>query len=120
FHYEITTWSPELRKPMTWLEHDRAGLQALFTTLPKHNSDASLLSRHATVYTVTTSEDERSAEVVSALQVFRTTLDGGASARFAGGKFHDTLTFEGGTPRLRRREVRLDTRMLGFGHHIPF
>lgn len=120
FRYEITTWSPELRKPMTWLEHDRAGLQTLFTNLPKHNSDASLLSRHATVYTVTAADDGRSAEVVSALQVFRTTLDGGTSALFAVGKLHDTLTFEGAAPRLRRREVRLDTRMLGFGHHIPF
>ncbi|HEX4508545.1 MAG TPA: aromatic-ring-hydroxylating dioxygenase subunit beta [Burkholderiaceae bacterium] len=120
FHYEITAYSPEIRKPMTWLAHDRAGMQTLFTNLPRHNSDASLLTRHVTVYTVTVASDARSAEVVSALQVFRTTLDGGATALFAVGKLYDTLGLQGDAPRLRRREVRLDTRMLGYGHHIPF
>jgi methanesulfonate monooxygenase small subunit len=105
---------------MSWLSHDRAGLQTLFTNLPKHNSDAALLTRHVTVYTVSPADDGRSAEVVSALQVFRTTLDGGASALFAVGKLHDALALHGDAPRLRRREVRLETRMLGFGHHIPF
>jgi hypothetical protein len=26
----------------------------------------------------------------------------------------------GGSPKLLKREVRLDTRLLGFGYHIPF
>lgn len=120
FHYEITTWSPELRKTMSWLAHDRAGLQSLFTNLPRHNSDASLLTRHVTVYTVTPADGGRAADVVSALQVFRTTLDGGATSLFAVGKLFDTVNLQDDTPRLRRREVRLDTRMLGYGHHIPF
>ena len=120
FHYEITTYSPEIRKPMSWLAHDRDGMQTLFATLPRHNSDTSLLTRHVSVYTVERAGDGRSAEVVSALQVFRTTLDGGATTLFAVGKLYDTLNLQGEAPRLRRREVRLDTRMLGFGHHIPF
>ena len=105
---------------MTWLALDRASLQTLFTNLPRHNSDASLLTRHVAVYTVSVGADARSAEVVSALQVFRTTLDGGATALFAVGKLYDTLSLDDGAPLLRRREVRLDTRMLGYGHHIPF
>ena len=120
FEYEITTYSPEIRRPMTWLSHDKAGLEALFGNLPKHNSDASPLTRHVTVYTVAIAEDGASADVVSALQVFRTGNDGGTTALFAVGKLLDTVTLRDGEPRLLRRTVRLDTRMLGYGHHVPF
>jgi methanesulfonate monooxygenase small subunit len=118
--YRITTWSPEIRRPMTWLAHDKAGMETLFGNLPRHNSDASPLTRHVTVYTVTLAPDGQSAEVVSALQVFRTSNDGGTSALFAVGKLLDTVTLRDGDARLRRRNVRLDTRMLGYGHHVPF
>jgi len=120
YEYEITTFSPEIRKPMTWLAHDKAGLATLFGNLPRHNSDSSPLTRHVTVYTVALSEDGERAEVASALQVFRTAQDGGATALFAVGKLFDTVTLRDGEPRLLRRNVRLDTRMLGYGHHVPF
>ena len=119
YHYAITAYSPEIRKEMTWLEHDKAGMQGLFANLPKHNSDQSPLSRHVTVYTVSPSDDGGEAQVISALQVFRTTLDGGTTELFAVGKIHDRITLAGGTPKLLDRNVRLDTRMLGFGYHIP-
>jgi methanesulfonate monooxygenase subunit beta len=120
FRYAITTYSPEIRKEMTWLEHDKAGLTMLFSNLPKHNSDASPLTRHVTVYTVSASADARLFEVVSALQVFRTALDGGATELFAVGKLHDRVVLRSGEPLLQHRNVRLQTRMLGYGHHIPF
>ncbi len=120
YHYAITAYSPEIRKEMTWLEHDKAGMQQLFGNLPKHNSDQSPLSRHVTVYTVTPSDDGKQARVVSALQVFKTSLDGGETELFAVGKMHDTVNLDGGEPRLLDRNIRLDTRMLGFGYHIPF
>jgi methanesulfonate monooxygenase small subunit len=119
YHYTITAYSPEIRKEMTWLEHDKAGMQSLFENLPKHNSDQSPLSRHVTVYTVQQDEDAKEARVVSALQVFRTTLDGGATELFAVGKIHDRVSLSDGQPRLLDRNVRLDTRMLGFGYHVP-
>lgn len=120
YRYKITAYSPEIRKDMTWLEHDKAGMQGLFANLPKHNSDQSPLSRHVTVYTVTPSDDDSEAEVISALQVFRTTLDGGTTELFAVGKIHDRVTLSGDAPKLLSRNVRLDTRMLGIGYHIPF
>ncbi len=52
FRYSITAHSPEIRKDMIWLDHDKQGMQLLFTNLPRHNSDHSPLTRHATVYTV--------------------------------------------------------------------
>ena len=118
FRYTITTYSPEVRKDMVWLDHDRKGMETLFANLPKHNSDHSPITRHATVYTVETGDGE--AQAVSALQVFRTQLDGGATELFAVGRFHDTVKLNGGTPKLARRMVRLETRLLGYGYHIPF
>lgn len=120
FHYAITAYSPEIRKEMTWLEHDKEGMKTLFTNLPKHNSDQSPLSRHATVYIVDHDEGKQQAKVISALQVFRTSLDGGATELFAVGKLYDTITFNDGSPKLLDRNVRLDTRMFGFGYHVPF
>lgn len=120
YRYAITAYSPEIRKDMTWLEHDKKGMQTLFANLPKHNSDQSPLSRHVTLYTVEHDEGARRAKTVSALQVFRTTLDGGSTELFAVGKLYDTVSLTEATPRLLERNVRLDTRMLGFGSHVPF
>jgi len=118
FRYTITTHSPEIKRDMVWLDHDKKGMETLFTNLPRHNSDHSPLTRHATVYTVDAAGSE--ANVVSALQVFRTQLDGGATELFAVGRFHDTVKLDGEQPKLARRVVKLDTRLLGYGYHIPF
>lgn len=120
YHYAITAFSPEIRKEMTWLEHDKEGMKLLFNNLPKHNSDQSPLSRHATVYTVDIDTAKGEAKVVTAFQVFRTTLDGGATELFAVGKMHDTVKLNADGVKLLDRNVRLDTRMFGFGYHIPF
>ncbi|HUL40652.1 MAG TPA: nuclear transport factor 2 family protein [Burkholderiales bacterium] len=118
FRYSIAAFSPEIRKDMTWLDHDKAGMDTLLTNLPRHNSDHSPLTRHATVYRVSC-EGER-ADVVSALQVFRTALDGGSTALFAVGRYYDTVKLGGSAPKLLKRVVRLVTRELGAGYHIPF
>lgn len=120
FRYTITAHSPEIRKDMVWLDHDKAGMQMLLTQLPRHNSDRSPLTRHATVYTVNYDAAKQEAQVVTSLQVFKTELDGGATALFAVGKYLDTIKLNGGKPKLARRVVKLDTRMLGIGYHIPF
>ncbi|MEQ1515766.1 MAG: nuclear transport factor 2 family protein [Usitatibacteraceae bacterium] len=120
FRYRITAFSPEIRKEMIWLDHDNAGMQLLFKNLPKHNSDKALLTRHPTVYTIDFSADGKTASVVTGLQVFRTTLDGGATELFAVGKMHDNIRLSEAGARLLEREIKLDTRMLGIGFHIPF
>jgi methanesulfonate monooxygenase subunit beta len=120
FRYTITTHSPEIRKDMIWLDHDKKGLEALFNNLPRHNSDHSPITRHATVYTVEMDDANKQAKVVSTLQVFKTSLDGGATELFAVGKYLDTVGLGGGSPKLLNRCVKLDTRMLGIGYHIPF
>jgi methanesulfonate monooxygenase small subunit len=92
----------------------------LLTQLPRHNSDHSPLTRHATVYTVQYESEGKQAVVISALQIFKTTLDGGATELFAVGKYHDTVKLNDGASKLLKRVVKLDTRMFGFGYHIPF
>ncbi len=118
FRYKVSAYSPEIRKEMTWLDHDKAGMETLFTNLPRHNSDHSPLTRHATVYTVKV--NGKTAEVVTALQVFRTALDGGATELYAVARLLDTVKLDGDTPKLAQRVVRIETRQLGYGSHIPF
>ena len=118
FRYSVTAFSPEIRKDMTWLDHDKRGMDTLFANLPRHNSDHSPLTRHVTVYTVNIAGER--AEVVSALQVFRTSLDGGATELFAVGRYHDTVKLGAGAPKLYKRVVRMATREMGAGYHVPF
>ena len=120
YRYTISAYSPEIRKEMIWLQHDKDGMKTLFGNLPRHNSDHSPITRHVTVYTVQTDEAAKQAKVVSALQVFKTKLDGGATELFAVGKMYDSIDLSGDEPRLLDRNIRLDTRMLGVGYHIPF
>ncbi len=120
YRYRITAFSPEIRKEMTWLEHDKAGMQTLFNNLPRHNSDQSPLTRHVTIYTVEQDEAAGRARVLSALQVYKTSLDGGRTELYAVGKVHDEIALTDAGPRLLDRNVRLETRMLGIGYHVPF
>ena len=120
FQYVITAYSPEIRKEMIWLEHDKKGMQTLFTNLPRHNSDHSPITRHVSIYTVNYDDGKKEASVISAVQVYKTSLDGGATELFAVGKYLDTVTLKDGSAKLLRRQVKLDTRVLGIGYHIPF
>lgn len=122
FEYEITAWSPEIRKEMAWLRHDRAGMEHLIKLLPRHNTDQSTFTRHTSVYSVQPFEiDERSNDydVLSSVTVYRTTLDGGVTSIFAIGRYHDIVSIEDGEAHLRSRNMRLETRALGIGTHYP-
>lgn len=120
FEYTLTAFSPEIKKDMTWLEHNRFELGELFDTLPKHNSDHSPLTRNAVVYKVSVDDANGMANVITALQIFRTELDGGETRLFAVGKYYDTVSLSGKLPTLVKRHVKLDTRDLGWGYHVPF
>jgi methanesulfonate monooxygenase small subunit len=120
FRYTVHTYAPEIRREMVWLDHDKAGLEALFRNMPRHHSDPSRLTRHATVYTVAFDAPRTQATVVSALQIFRTVLDGGTTSLFAVGKLHDSVRLDNGSALLTRRALRLDTRELGIGSHVPY
>ena len=119
FTYKVTAFAPEIGREMTWLDRDRSELEEFFKMLPKHNTDPNPLTRHAQVTRVRVDEATRRAEVTSTLQVFRTRLDGGATALYAVGKYFDTVECSGASPKLLARHVRLDTRDLHWGTHLP-
>ena len=121
FTYRITAYSPEIRKDMLWLEKDKAGLRDLFGLLPKQNMDRTPLTRHFSIFTVEPSSIQNTVKVTSALQVFRTEHQGGETSLVAVGKYVDDVRFEPDDRAvLVGREVRLNTRMLGKGYHVPF
>ena len=120
FRYRLVTWSPEIKKEMTWLDRDRTEMESFFKMLPLHNSDRSPLTRNATVYRVAFDGDGAQASAVTAFQLYRTALDGGATELLAVGKYHDLVALDGEEPVLVDRTVRLATRDLGWGSHIPF
>ena len=119
FQYTISAWSPEIRRDMVWLDHDRDGMVNLMRMLPKHNSDQTPLTRHATVYTVDYDAARYQADAVTSVVVYATALDGGVTELWAVGRYHDTVSVADGVARLRRRNVRLETRSLGIGKHWP-
>lgn len=120
FQYKLSAYSPEVKHDMNWLDHSRAELEQLFNTQTKHNYDHSPLTRNAVVYKIEADEANNQAKVVSALQIFKTNLNGGATQLFVVGKYYDTVSLSGDKPTLVSRHVKLDTRDLGWGYHIPF
>ena len=126
FNYVIKSFSPEINKDMTYLEHNRKNMKLMVDLLPKHNTDHSPLRRHTSVYTVDVSDDQREAKAVSSFVIYQNMLDGanshidsGESRLFLVGKYYDTLKIEDGKARFVERIVRLDNRRLDKGSHWP-
>jgi methanesulfonate monooxygenase small subunit len=119
YQYKVTAYSPELRKEMIWLEQSRADLVAMFEMLPEHVKPEGRFTRHVQVYLVTPNGSPDTLNVTSALTIYFTT-DRGDTKMFAIGRYNDVVDTSSGTPRLKAREVRLETRSLGTGSQIPF
>lgn len=127
FQYTITTYSPEIQKEQCWMDHDCDGIRRMFELLPRHNSDRAQLTRHGTVCKVEYDADRNEASAVTMVTIYRTELDGkdsfrnsGLTSLFAVGSYLDRVRLDGEEPRLISRNVRLDTRQLNAGSHLPF
>jgi methanesulfonate monooxygenase small subunit len=119
FRYRVTAFSPELRKDMVWLELNRAALKDMFDMLPEHVKPEGTFARHVNVCAIQANEGPTLVDVVSSLAVYFTDLQG-ATRVLAIGRYRDSIDTSRNEPRLRTREVRLDTRALGAGTQIPF
>ncbi len=119
YRYKVTTYSPELRKDMIWLEQSRDDLVAMFEMLPEHVKPEGRFTRHAQVYRVTPNGSPDTLNVTSTLTLYFTT-DRGETKVYAIGRYNDVVDTTGDAPRLKEREVRLETRSLGAGSQIPF
>jgi methanesulfonate monooxygenase small subunit len=124
FRYRIQAYSPDIRREMTWLDHDRAGMVALIELLPKHHVDGADWLRQVSVGQVLR-DSAGEASSVSSLAIFYTArdvgdahVDGGSSRLLLVGRYHDRFRREGQTWRLSERTVRLQTRQLGVGSHL--
>lgn len=114
--YRVTTYSPELRKDMVWLDHCLTDLEQMIRMIPRHFKLPGQFFRQAVVYSV--QEEAHGARVVSSLQLVYTNPDG-ESRLFAAGRYVDDIEERDGAMKLIRREVRLQTRDLGPGVHVP-
>lgn len=118
FNYRIRVWSPELKKDMTWLEHDRAGLTELFKSLPEHLQRQGRLHRQVTVAKVEPSNVDGFLVVTSSFIVHHTNLEG-QTQTLAVGRYIDVVNMTEEKILLTARDVVLDTRDLGIGLHVP-
>jgi methanesulfonate monooxygenase small subunit len=124
FNYRIQAYSPDLRKDMTWLDHDRAGLSALIELLPKHHTTGADWLRQVVLGTAA-SDAQGGIRTVSSLALFETAvdvgdahLDGGSSRLLLVGRYYDHFRLERGDWFLAERTVKLQTRQLGIGTHL--
>ena len=116
--YRITSWSPDLRKELVLLDLPLADLRQLLENVPNHERMAGTFSRHATGPLVEWPDGEDAARATSSLLVVHTDLEG-VSSVYAVGKYLDDIEIAGGDARIVSREVRLETRQLGTGSHVP-
>ena len=117
--YQITYHSPEIGKDVILMNHHKAGLVALFETLPDHIKLPGELMRHASVYEIARTRNGTVAEVTPSLVPLRTDPEG-LSHVFAAGHYFDTIDVNGSVPMLSRRILRLQTRDIGIGTEVPF
>lgn len=118
YQYQITAYSPEIRKEQTWLKHDRNEMVGLFKMLPQHVRMPGRFFRQACVGPVGDLTNTETVNITSSLVVAYTEPDG-LSRLFAVGRYEDTIVANGKSPLLLSRTVRLDTRDLSPGAHVP-
>ena len=120
FHYKITAYGQEIRKEMTWLDLNREKMSTLFAEIPDHIRLPGSFVRMANVYTVERKNgtDEEMAEATTLVTVYYTTPEGSTRV-FAVGKYYDVIELNGSRPLLASRHVKLETRDIGKGCHLP-
>lgn len=116
-HYVIRVQSPELRREMTWLEHDFAGMQALLEGVPEHLRRRGRLLRHLGASVLVEASVQRTVLDTSVL-LLHTNLEG-VTRIWAAGRYRDAVAAGPDGARLQSRVVQLHTRDLGTGSHVP-
>ncbi len=114
--YEITAYSPEIRRQMSWWKSDRASLEKTLKEIPRHVRDP---GRHLHVVTPNLFEmSKESARVLSSFAAFRTGSDG-ETRLYVVGRYEDSLVKKSGGWRYAIHKVVLETRLLQGFTHVP-
>lgn len=116
FRYRVSAYSPELRKEMVWLDHGSEDYRNMIRMLRQHVRVPGRFFRQVVVNAIKQQDDK--VGVTSSFVVVYTNPDG-ESKLFAVGRYHDQLAMIDNDLRLASREVRLETRDLGPGMHVP-
>ena len=114
--YELSAYSTEIRKWMTWQLSDRDTLERLLKEVHEHVRDPAK-RRHVVGIPLVRIEGER-AEATSHFSIFRTLPDG-VSSLYIVGSYQDQLVKRGGEWRYVSHKVIADTRVLDSFTHIP-
>jgi methanesulfonate monooxygenase small subunit len=114
--YELSAYSPEIRRWMTWWQSDRSTLEKMLKDVKQHVRDPAR-RRHVVSSPVVTLTGER-AQALSHFSLYRT-LPEGQSSLYMVGRYEDTLVKRAGVWLYAAHKVITDTRMLDTFTHIP-
>lgn len=114
--YTITAYSPELGLEQRWLEVLKDELLSLVMNIKNHIHDQGNRRHIAMVVDFEDCVTDGYVDTTSTFVVIRTDPHG-ASRVYATGKYLDRVDIQ--SMRIMTREVRLDSRMLEVGSHLP-
>jgi 3-phenylpropionate/cinnamic acid dioxygenase small subunit len=114
--YELSAYSTEIRKWMTWQLSDRDTLERLLKEVHEHVRDPAK-RRHVVGIPLVTIDGD-CAEATSHFSLFRTSPDG-ASSLYMVGSYQDRMVKRDGAWRYLMHKVVADTRVLDSFTHIP-
>jgi len=114
--YELSAYSTEIRKWMTWQLSDRDTLARLLTEVHEHVRDPAK-RRHVVGIPLVRIDGEQ-ASATSHFSLFRTSPDG-VSSLYMVGAYQDQLVKRDGEWRYLSHKVIADTRVLDSFTHIP-
>ena len=114
--YELSAYSPEIRRWMTWQLSDRETLQKMFKEVDEHVRDPARRRHVVSIPLLALDVDQ--GRVTSHFSLFRTTPDG-QSSLYMVGCYDDRIVKRGGAWLYVAHKIIVDTRMLDSFTHIP-
>jgi len=114
--YELTAYSPEIRKWMTWWKSDRQALAKQLKDLGQHVRDPA--TRRRVVGAPLIDLDGNGAHAVSSFAIYRTMSDG-QSSLYMVGRYEDDLVKKSSAWFYKLHRVVADTRLLDSFTHVP-
>ncbi len=117
FDYRVSNFSREMRKEQDWLDVNRTELTNLLANVPQHSRVLGTFMRHATIYDIERNGSDN-ANTVTYVTIYYTTPEG-ATDVWAVGRYHDVIDISGDAPLIADRELKLETREIGIGTHLP-
>ena len=117
FEYKVTNYSREIQKDQEWMDVNRSELKGLLGYVPLHFRLLGSFMRHATVYDIERNGAD-AAHALTYVTIYYTTPEGATSV-WAVGRYHDVIDVSGDAPLIADRELKLETREVGIGTHLP-